>query len=101
MSDHYDHYKYLERVLPAFLEATGIKWEHNQGIIVAHGDKFYGYRERIEEAGMTFGQGIAIGMLTYCHPYSAESRETEDGWVAPIDWIVNNKSRFLHLLPSE
>lgn len=96
-----NHYDYLEKVLPDFFEAVGVNWEHNQGIIVAHGDKFYQYRGRIENAGMTFGQGSAILMLTYCSPYSSESRETENGWVPPIEWVVGNKDKFLHLLPSE
>lgn len=96
-----NHYEYLERVLPDFFESVGLTWDLYPGIIGAHGDKCYSYRSQIEEAGMTFGQGVAIYMLTYCKPYSLESRETKNGWVAPIDWIVENRDRFLHLLPEQ
>lgn len=94
-----NHYTYLERVLPDFFGAVGLTWEHYAGIIGAHGDKCYSYRSQIELAGMTFGQGVALYMLTYCEPFASESRQTESGWVDPIDWIVENKDRFLPLLP--
>jgi hypothetical protein len=96
-----NHYKYLERVLPGFFAAVGVSWEGNRGIIVAHGDKFYSYRDAWEKAGLTFCQGAAIAMLTYVYPYGKECRETPDGWVAPVDWVVANKERFIHLLPKE
>ena len=96
-----NHYEYLERVLPDFFESVGLTWDLYIGIIVAHGDKCYSFRVRFELAGLTFGQGVAIYLLTYCKPFSLESRETKDGWVSPFDWVIDNKDRFLHLLPEE
>ena len=95
------HYKWLDKHLPDFLEAAGVLggWDANAGIVTAHGDKFYGYRDAWEAAGLHFAHGCAIGLLTYCHPYSEECRETANGWVAPADWVVANKERFLGLLP--
>lgn len=92
-----NHYKYLEYYLPILFGELGI--EYSARIISAHGDKFYGYREKFNEAGLTFNQGAAIGMLTYVHPYCNECRQTENGWIAPCDWIINNKNRFLKYLP--
>lgn len=95
------HYGYLERILPGFFKELGVSWDENAGIIGAHGDKFYQYQDAFEKAGMTFKQGCAIAMLTYVRPFGLEVRETENGWVKPVDWVVANKDRFLHLLPRE
>lgn len=97
----FNHYKWLEIHLPAFLEACNVRggWGGNAGIITAHGDKFYCYRSDFEAANIHFAHGVAIGLLSYCHPFSSESRDTENGWVAVEEWIIENKNRFIHLLP--
>lgn len=79
-----NHYAYLARVLPGFFKELGVSWDENAGIIIAHGDKFYGYQDSFETAGMTFKQGCAIMMLTYVRPFGLECRETDGGWVAPV-----------------
>ena len=101
-SGHFSHYKWLELYLPKFLKDCNVLggWDANVGIIAAHGDKFYQYREQFAKAGLHFAHGCAIGLLTYCSPYSRESRETKNGWVAPVDWIVDNGHRFVSMLPS-
>jgi hypothetical protein len=40
------HYEYLKEHLPAFFNALGVRggFDANAGIIVAHGDKTYGYK---------------------------------------------------------
>ena len=97
----FNHYKWLEVHLPKFLDDCKVRGgrEQGRGIIGAHGDKFYSYRSRFEEVGLHFAHGVAIGLLTYCYPYNNESRETTNGWVAPVDWICANKDRFLPMLP--
>ena len=97
----FSHYKWLDVHLPKFLDDCKVRggWEWNGRIITAHGDKFYGYKSDFEKVGLHFAHGVAIGLLTYCHPYSLECRETKSGWVAPVDWICNNKDRFLPMLP--
>lgn len=107
-----NHYKFLEIYLPKFLEDAKVRggWEWNGGIIVAHGDKFEGYRQQMEENGLHFFHGVMIGLLTYCYPYSKECREVTPShwegevwikgkWVSPIDWIIANKDRFKEILP--
>jgi len=95
-----NHYDYLDEHLPAFFEAVGVAWEGNGGIIVAHGDKCSSYKDGWEEAGIPFPHGAAIYLLSYCHPYSLEVRDTPDGeWVPPKDWVKANYDRFKAHLP--
>jgi len=96
------HYDYLNEHLWTFMEAVGVNTEWNRGIIGAHGDKAYGYRDYWEENGLHFYHGVAIYLLTYCRPYGHECRETENGWVPAQEWVLKNKDRFLpHLPPVE
>lgn len=95
----YSHYDYLREHVETFFDA--LKVDGNSGIIGAHGDKCYSYRDKFEEAGLTFGQGVAIYFLSYLRPYSKECRETKNGWVDAGDWVVKNKDRFLEFLPAD
>jgi len=95
-----NHYDYLQKHLPEFFKAVGVSWDNNTGIISAHGDKAYGYKEKWEKAGIPFPQGVAIYLLSYCTPYAKEVRETSNGWVAPKDWVIDNWDRFKRHLPS-
>jgi len=96
-----NHYKYLERVLPKFFEDCEVRggWECNAGIIAAHGDKGYGYKDTWIEFGIEFPKAMAVYLLSYTSPYGEETRETEDGWVDVRYWVVDNYHRFDHLLP--
>ena len=99
-SKRVNHYKWLEKHLPAFFEKVGISFDNHAGIIGAHGDKCYGYRDIFEVHGIEFPHGVAIFLLSYCSPYSKEVRAVEGiGWVPVEDWIVANKDRFLLMLP--
>ena len=93
------YYSYLEANLPAFFEANGINWNHQRGIIVAHGDKGDGYKCRWESAGIPFAHAMCIYLLGYCQPFSSEVRETRNGWVDPCQWVIDNAHRFIHQLP--
>ena len=91
-------YDYLEKHLMRFFAQLGVAGA-NTGIISAHGDKFYSHREEFEAAGIPFPKAVAIGLLTYVQPFARECRETPQGWIAPTRWIIENKDRFLPLLP--
>ena len=96
------HYDWLDENLTTFLQNLGMskdEAEWNRGLISAHGDKCYTYREQWQKAGLAFEHGVAIYLLTYLQPWSKEIRETENGWVAPVDWVMENKDRFLKYLP--
>ncbi len=94
----FSHYNYLNRHLPGFFEAVGVEWKSNLGIITAHGDKAYGFRYEWEAAGIHFYHGVALYLLTYCYPFDLEVRETEQGWVAPQDWVIQKYPQFRKLL---
>ena len=97
-----NHYDYLEKHLPTFFQNLGIDWERHRGVILAHGDKCYGYRQTWEKEGLHFFHGVAIYLLTYTHPFSQEVRGSPLIWVSPRDWVLENKDRFLpHLPPIE
>lgn len=98
-----NHYDWLEKHLPTFLDSVGKgDWISARGLISAHADKCYSYRSRWEEEGLHFFHGAAIYLLSYLSPWSTEVRETKGGWVAPADWVIQNKDRFLpHLPPIE
>jgi len=98
------HYDYLEDQFMDFYRAAcqscgvAIDLNVNEGLIGAHGDKCYSYRDAWRKAGLRFEQGVAIYLLTHLSPWSAEVRMTEHGWVAPYDWVVANAERFLPFL---
>lgn len=95
------HYTWLDNHFPAFLQSLGIDPKMGAGLSVAHGDKCYGYKEQWEEAGLSFPHGVAIYLITHLAPYSREVRNTDSGWVAPADWVIANKERFLPHLPPQ
>lgn len=89
------HYDYLEANLMSFFKLVGIDTSpHNNGMIVAHGDKAYGFKYDWNQAEIPFERGVAIYLLSYCSPFNTESRETENGWVDVGDWVRDNYERF-------
>jgi hypothetical protein len=93
------HYDWLDAHFVEFARALNVPAaEYTHGLISAHGDKFYTYRNVFETAGLAFHEGVAIGLLSYISPYSRECRETEAGWVPVESWIIANKDRFLSIL---
>jgi hypothetical protein len=93
-----NHYIWLDKNLPIFLDRLGVQ-EYAPGLIRAHGDKCYSYKEIWKKGGLHFYHGVAIYLLTYCRPFYKEVRETELGWISPQDWVLGNKDRFISLLP--
>lgn len=98
--DKINHYHWLDHHIFAFFEKVGVKKDGNAGIVVAHGDKGYGYKSRWEKEGINFCHGMAIFLLSYCRPYSKEVRETEEGWVDVCEWVIKAYPRFKDKLPN-
>jgi hypothetical protein len=95
-----NHYTFCEQHLAAFFEAVGLKADDTEGLLVAHGDKFYQYRCDFEAAGLHFYHGVAIGLLVYFPPFRAEVYGSNGFIKRPIpEWVVENKRRFLQYLP--
>ena len=103
MKREINHYDYLNKHLPNFIKTVvdPKAWDWNRGIISAHGDKFYSYRNRWEKAGIHFFHGCMIMMLTYIPPFSKETRDEVvcGKWVDPANWVINNYKRFSQYLP--
>lgn len=93
------HYEWLEKNLPAFLEKNGFNPEYASSLIQAHGDKCYSVETYFKRNGLHFYHGVAMYLLLSFEPYASQVRQTENGWVDPFEWIVENKDRFAHMLP--
>jgi hypothetical protein len=95
-----NHYNYLERCLPAFLDKH-VKggFQCYCGIIGAHGDKGYGYQYEWEKAGIPFEKGMMLYLLSYCYPFSEQVRKTPTGFKKPSEWVVENYAKFKDELP--
>jgi len=100
MARHINHYKWLEKHFPDFVEKLLGAEEslHCKGFIGAHGDKCYSYKYEFTNAGIAFPHGVAMYLLTYMRPFSKEVRETDLGWVDAGQWVIDNKDRFLPFL---
>lgn len=94
------HYAYLDREFLNFLDNLGIQPKGYEGLIAAHGDKCYSYKDTWKAGGLEFPHGVAIYLLTHIHPYASEVRNTDDGWVPPERWVLENKARFEPHLPA-
>lgn len=96
------HYDWLGDHLVKFLADVGLdtRWYH-EGLIGAHGDKAYSYRDEWEQAGIPFNHGVAIFLLSYCKPFREEVRKTDESgrWINAGDWVRENYSRFKEHLP--
>jgi hypothetical protein len=82
------HYDWLEKYLPSIFKSLGIEWNLYCGIIVADGDKCYGYADLFKRNGIPFEHGVAMYMLSKTSKYPNQCRETSSGWVPVQEWII-------------
>lgn len=90
----WSHYDWLNEHFEEFLEALGGDWRTCGGIISAHGDKCYSYRDIWYAAGIPFSHGVAIYLLSYIAPWYKEVRDTDNGWVDPFQWVIDSYPKF-------
>ena len=95
-----NHYTWLTHHLPEFFANVGLPPAAVCGVITAHGDKCYSYRPAWEKYGIPFEHAVAIYLLSYYHPWSLTVRETDNGWVAPYQWVCDRYQLFKPLLPA-
>lgn len=95
------HYNYLDKHFHKFAKEVGADIDWADGMVVAHGDKGYSYEGEWEENGISFNHGMMIFLLSYLKPFSKTVRETEKGWVAPCQWVIDNYKNFEKYLPKE
>lgn len=94
-----NHYDWLDENFPGFLKAVGGNFDICGGIVVAHGDKAYGYKHDWNKAGIPFEHGVAIFLLTYLRPW-ADEVEKDGRRVDVGQWVMDNYGRFLKFLPA-
>lgn len=86
-----NHYHWLDKHLWPFLNALQVDTTTVGGIIGAHGDKCSSYRYIWDELAIPFPHGVAVYFLSYIHPWSHRSRETQlNGWIDPGKWVLEN-----------
>lgn len=88
------HYDWLNKHIVSFFNSLGLDGEDFKGMIVGAGDKCYGYEDKWAKAGICFEHGVAIYFLTYLQPWSKEVRETDKGFIAPSNWVIDNYPKF-------
>lgn len=96
-----NHYDWLEDNFSTFLKNIGLEKyiDYSDSLIVADGDKAYGYESIWEKKGIPFAHGVAIYLISKLPPYNNEVRITEFGWVDPSKWVIINYNRFKDYLP--
>lgn len=89
------HYNYLDANWTKFAEQVGVK-DPSEGMIVAHGDKCYQYKDFWEANNVPFYHGTAIFLLSYCYPFTEEYGERSN----VKKWVVESYDRFKEYLPN-
>jgi hypothetical protein len=78
------HYDYCDAVLNDFwMEVFGMTSEQMWcgGIVGAHGDKAYGYKDKWNEAGIPFEHGVMLFLLSYTREYGDRPKHESHQWV--------------------
>lgn len=86
------HYDYLELIIDEFWrgvfgKTTGEMW--CGGIITAHGDKAYGYKDQWKKAGIPFGRGVLLFLLTYTKELGDTPKHES------CEWVIANYQKYL------
>lgn len=89
------HYDYLEIVIDGFWKRVFGKTTSDMwcaGIIGAHGDKAYDYKRDWSDAGIPFGRGVLLFLLTYTKELGETPKHES------CKWVIDNYSRYLPLI---
>lgn len=87
-------YGYVGVVTYKFVEEMGKKFVtcnlSNYHLLSGHLDKCYQYKEEWETAGIPFGHGCLIYLLSFCWPWNQTIRQTPRGvFVKPDEWVIS------------
>lgn len=88
------HYDYLKLVIVNFSKLVFGEKHHfmmNSGMVVAHGDKGYGYHSKWEEVGISKGRGMLIYFLTY-------TKLMDDDKHKSCQWVIDNYPKYLPMI---
>lgn len=95
------HYDYLDKHWHNFAKTVGGNIAWADGIVSAHGDKGYSYQSDWEDVGISFNHGMMIFLLSYVKPFSKTVRSTDNGWVDPCQWVIDNYEKFKTYMPED
>jgi hypothetical protein len=70
-----------------------------KGLISAHGDKCYSYRQVWAANSIPFPHGVAVYLLSYIAPWSVTCRQVGDQFIVPVQWVVFNYEALKAHLP--
>lgn len=102
-----NHYSFLDKHLAEiWLKVRGTTLDEDwcAGIIVAHGDKCYGYRDKWEKAGIHFNVGALIYLFSYVSPrpnnYVQLELLEQDQRHTVGDWVIRqyNNEDFIKII---
>lgn len=93
-----NHYKWLDKNFGEFLSKIGKNPDNYKGLIVADGDKAYGFESIWNDNNIPFCHGVAIYLISKLAPYCDECRNTKNGWVPVEQWVIDNYKKFKPLL---
>ena len=87
-----NHYKYLEKYFQTIVENFGLNSRFvNNGLISAHGDKCYGYKDFWEERGIEFHHGATLYILSHTVLFQEDTRANIGEWVVRMYEEHENK----------
>lgn len=90
--EYNSHYNYLDNMLASFwIKVFGKTLEEtwNAGIITAHGDKCYGYKDDWKKAGIIFSRGAMLFLLTYTKELGDTPKHES------CQWVIDNYQHYL------
>lgn len=84
-----NHYAFIEKYGKVFTEAVGLKHCKNIAFnLSCDGDKTRQYKYEWETYGVPFVFGTMIYLLSKEMEFRDQIRDTDDGWVSPVDWVI-------------
>ncbi len=85
------YYEYLDAMLAPFWKFVFDKTPDQMscaGIVGAHGDKAYGYKEDWKDKGIPFARGVLLYLLTYTPAFKGEKSKSRE-------WVIENYPHYL------
>lgn len=92
--DANNHRDWIEFVMPVVAERLGINPVLVKGMEVSDGDKTEQYRDRWESAGLDYRIAAVVYCFSKVPPYSQTCRQTQNGFVEPVRWVIDNYKLF-------
>lgn len=90
-----NHYEYLDLILDSFFKQVFNKTPSEMycgGIVSAHGDKGYSYKQEWKEAGISFNHGMMLYLLTYTKLLGNYDKSDS------CQWVIDHYKKYLPYL---